>query len=730
MKEKQVSYSCNTQQKKSTCSGKISGHKMPFVRNSKLRKYCSHIFEPRKTPLRNVASLMLIFVLVFSLTFSTTLSAYALGGAIGAHANELANAQTSASINTLSGTNAQTSTLSSENALAANTNTNKNTNTNGNSSAIDEKYLVSKLMLQYDVPDAAGVYHYLDETYEPAEYRPLTITEKGKTVQLNTYYQDYTESGREIEAADTTSQLGEVDIKWEIIDPATGEPVSDAKAKDMVATVSLDGLVTPLKNGTVQVRATCSNTKQYDASKEAPSKTVSIVFDGQEGEYVGSVSILDEDGKAIGSSWGGITVLTEENHLYQFYVEVTWVDGSGNVTRTQSTKNGDVIDSTVKWSVGGNTESFDKINEDTGRLHTTKYGGNGYIACSVVGGLGGATITDTANLQLDTGQYHYNPANSLTLQVTYEQDTSQIVSDVTLSYDELMERLPRASMYGSDLISSTMANGKQVGTITARGWFFKDVVSLAGVDTGDIARFSFVTADGYDNPFSYDYLFSENRYFFPNLDIGSKAESKVVAPILAYESAQEWGTSQPIDETKLDSGNRFRLVFGCLWDTSIGNSSYQIYYINTIRIILKGSPPAPDPTPTPTPSDSGQNATVTPGKDGGTGGSGTGGGTGGNGGAGGNNGARGSVAGGGVGQGDVGGTGGTMASDLANPSDAGKAWRIYQMMSNSNSNVDDWDFDNPLSPFAAPGAIAAVCAGAVSTYIGYRRRLGQLAPAT
>ena len=45
------------------------------------------------------------------------------------------------------------------------------------------------------------------------------------------------------------------------------------------------------------------------------------------------------------------------------------------------------------------------------------------------------------------------------------------------------------------------------------------------------------------------------------------------------------------------------------------------------------------------------------------------------------------------------------------------------MMNKTNSDVPDWDDENPLSPFALPIAAGAFAVGAGATAIGFRRRL-------
>jgi hypothetical protein len=155
----------------------------------------------------------------------------------------------------------------------------------------------------------------------------------------------------------------------------------------------------------------------------------------------------------------------------------------------------------------------------------------------------------------------------------------------------------------------------------------------------------------------------------------------------------------------LDDATRFRLVFGPLWSAD-SNSSFQIYYIGTITIVLTGAPPA----------DNGKG--------------------------------KGNISGDGIGSGngDGNGSGGTgvgygydgndkgiskIVSGIKNG--AGKAaatkepaggdWKLYEMISNSKSTVAPLNMDLPYLPMAIPIAGAGFLAGGLTFYIGYRRRL-------
>ena len=598
-----------------------------------------------------------------------------------------------------------------------------------------ESYYVKTLLLKWDKPDSSGVTHYVgDNKIVEKAYRQIKVNEYGETVQLNGWYLSNDDTGVTYQAADASTAIGSFELDWATSDAA-------------IASVSPDGLVMPHgKNGTVVITATVGDAKVYQGS--APVATVTIVFDGQEGKYVKSVEILDEGGNNIGEAWGGVTVYTGQNEFHQLHARVTWynvADGSETVQETGTGDSYDAkqVDTTITWNIS--SSSAFSINGDTGRLKTAQYSGNAYITCSAVGGLGGKPVVDTANVQLDTGDYEYNPADSLTLRVVWEERPDEVVKEKTYSYGDLLGMLP------SRRVNATVANGSRFGVIMAEGFLFKDVVNLISVDDGDVLQYRFGTADGYDNPVSYSYLFESGpRYYFPNYDVGSRAEGEIVPPILAYKSAFEWNRAEANPNANLDDGTRFRLVFGCL-SSGDANTSFQIYYIDTITIVLAGAPSAGGGGGGNTGNTG--NTGNSGGANGGTGGGENGGGADGTGGTGhGKTGAGSGTTGkgGGNSAGKLDGTDGDgkelagaeqstgqgvnesggetdvvgMTEDPAGADiNSAKRWRVYQMMNKTNSDVPDWDDENPISPFAAPLTLGTFAIGAGATGVGFRRRL-------
>lgn len=496
-----------------------------------------------------------------------------------------------------------------------------------------------------------------------------------------------------------------------------------------VAKVSPDGLVTPLKDGKVTITATVDDASKINGSP--PYKSVEIKVSGQTGKYVSQVQIIDEKGKVLSTKEGGTTVINKKNTFFNFYALVTWHDPKTGKDTIEDTRK-DKVSSTIKWAVGGSNVAG-TINEDTGRFKSSEYSANCYVQCTVTGGISGKDVRDTANVQVDTGVYKHNPAGSLTLKVVYEKFPDEVVQEHTYSASKL------ASMLSTQTHSYTILGNERYGTMKAKGYLFKDIVGLENVAIEDVYQFRFKTADGYDNPITAKLLYGSGpRYYFPNWDIGSKAGAQVVPPLLATESNLIWGQSEVSANTSMDNGARFRLAFGPLWSGE-SNSSYQIYYIQGITIVLKGAPPADDGEG----KGSGGNGGNANGNGSGNGGSGNGNGSGNGSGSGngtgsgnGNGSGNGDGALAGLAAGSKGGSGGSGSKGDHSSGgknvgkNAGKKggknggnYTVYEMMGKNNSDIAPYDMEIPYLSAALPLAFGGIAAGGASFFIGFRRRI-------
>lgn len=576
-------------------------------------------------------------------------------------------------------------------------------NTSGNPSSSEASIKVQELFLSWEQADGDNVFVGPDLDIEQ-----IQVEKKGQLVQLNGWYIDNTGSGvmMQTSGASPGDQLGAIPLTYESSDLS-------------IATVGPSGEVTPKANGTVQITVSVAQPEKYGEA----SVRVTIVFDGQEGEYVSEVRIIDAEGNSLDEN---VVIENPEDTVqyYQLYAQVFWVDADGNQIRVEDTRNGDVT-ADLKWSLAGNTHVLN-VNEDTGRV-STAHSGMGRVVVTVAGGIGGQSLTDTVGFKVTTGQdYEFNPAESLTIEVVYQDYPDDLVSSVTYSAEELESLLPQYTHFYTVVGGQ---DGSSYCTILARGYLFKDVLALSGVKLDDIYLLSFGTADSYQESVGYKYLFGTQRYYWPNFDIGSYAEGEVVPPMLATASDLQWNTSVINPNEELDEATRFRLVFGSSSKTDKATSK-QIYYIGSIRIVLEGSPSKPDKPGKPDNPPGGDPQSDGDGGSNGNGnGSGNGNGNGGVGAAG-----PGGTAGDGSGSagqgsnmgssngGDTDGEGGSGDTGGSAGSNGGN-WRIYQMMSKAKSNPGELDLDNPLAPYALPAACIVFVAGGTQAFISYRRRL-------
>ena len=521
---------------------------------------------------------------------------------------------------------------------------------------------------------------------------------------------------------DGTSVANQSYVSWSVSDPS-------------IATISPGGILTAVGDGIVAVTATATANTQGGAPLAC---TIYIEVTGQtDARYVSGIRIAGPDGEAL----SGPYVLEQDlsTATAQFYALVDVVDPATGATQTYSTKNGSIASQTgdiadVTWYAG---DTIAAIDQTTGLFRPSRYG-IASIYCASAAGHGGATVTGSAtvNTKDPTGgevRDDYHPQSSIKVKAYYEEDPPADLHDDSDKHFVINKEysLEQLESMGTVTATYTALSDSAYYTMTGRGVALSTLLEDAGVNIAGMSQLNFGTADNIDRPVSSAFIFDTNRYYFPNIDIGSYAGAVQVYPIIAFESNEikNAGTDPNFDMTE---ATRFRLLFGSTPDG--GTSQFQIKWINTLYVVLTGGPP------------------VQPGNGENPGGSNNEGDQPGGGGI-----SNGTTTGDGSGSGDEGnGTGSGMAqggSDVQGSSDAADnaaegaqsgsagqsdtgaqasaddsesgapAFSVYQIPNPNASEVEHTvEHDNPFKKYAGPLGAAAVVAGAGQTALWYRRQ--------
>lgn len=573
---------------------------------------------------------------------------------------------------------------------------------------------------QYYVDDVGIFYHQTDTCLGRASspnMRTASITQKGGTLQFDSvvYWTDW------------SSEPGTRLVEWSASDNA-------------IATINSAGILTAVSDGTVELRATVrSNTE----SGSALVATAQVEIAGQgDSLYVSAIRIAGPDGGVLDSS----PYILEEDLATaqaQFYALVDVVDPASGQTHTYSTQDGALSSQTnggvadLVWYVGDSAMA--SVEETLGLFRPITYGIVTLFVTSSAG-LGNATVkaSATVNTKDPEGgmvQEGYHPQSSISVKAYYElypptdmndDDDEAFVISKTYSVEE-MESMGMVTQCYTAIGSGSWY------TMTGCGVPLSTLLQNAGVNMDGIAQLAFGTADVIDRPVSYNYIFGTNRYYYPNIDIGSYAEAQQVYPILALMSNEVRNASTE-PNYDMSEGTRFRLLFGSTPDG--GTSQYQIKWIHTLYVILAGGPAV-------------EEGDGTGGSDGDNpgGGSSTGGGTEGEGPV---TGEEGMGAGGGLAEGTQGGAesaslGETEAAEGASGASAGESlgseastgntasgkFSVYQVMNKNDSDTETTiDPVNPFKPFAAPIGVSVLALGGLESFLWFRRQTRLVALAT
>lgn len=456
--------------------------------------------------------------------------------------------------------------------------------------------------------------------------------------------------------------------------------------------------------------------------------------------YVSGIRIAGPDGEAL----SGPYVLEQDlsTATAQFYALVDVVNPATGATQTYSTKNGSIASQTgdiadVTWYAG---DTIAAIDQTTGLFRPSRYG-IASIYCASAAGHGGATVTGSAtvNTKDPTGgevRDDYHPQSSIKVKAYYEEDPPADLHDDSDKHFVINKEysLEQLESMGTVTATYTALSDSAYYTMTGRGVALSTLLEDAGVNIAGMSQLNFGTADNIDRPVSSAFIFDTNRYYFPNIDIGSYAGAVQVYPIIAFESNEikNAGTDPNFDMTE---ATRFRLLFGSTSDG--GTSQFQIKWINTLYVVLAGGPPV-QPGNGENPGGS-NNEGDQPGGGGISNGTTTGDGSG--------SGDEGNGTGSGMAKGDQGGSDVQGSSDAADnaaegaqsgsagQSDTGAqasagdsgsgapAFSVYQIPNPNASEVEHTvEHDNPFKKYAGPLGAAAVVAGAGQTALWYRRQ--------
>ena len=511
--------------------------------------------------------------------------------------------------------------------------------------------------------------------------------------------------------------------------------------------ISIDpaGVITALRDGTTTVTVTPNDEEysQFSATVEITTKNQS------EGLMVTEVEIVDEEGEAYGDQKLRITELSSTTKLY---VRVHYQDKTSGETLTYCNSPGadedetplDDAFETLVWDVSDPSYASISSYEGVGSLKGLA-DGTIVVSARITGGdesvdvgYGEGVVVGTLTTIINTGTTvdGENPADSLTIEVVYEDDPDTVVSSQTYTPEEFEALGAVTRTY-----TLTRSGGKYV-TDTAYGVPIATVLLEFGIDVDDILYFTLAANDG-ANPgkISAKWLLQTTRYYLPNYDLGGSWQEKEQVPsMLALEDS--W-TENSVVTGEMNSGTRFRLLFGAA-TTADGATDKSIKFINTFTIVMEGS--APSEIEVESLDESTADSVTEEEEDAGGTGAVAGVGVGGSAGDGSGEGEAASEDGG---QGEDAGTatasaGGSStaseqasvdvdeSSETATEADAAaveeldeqSSWRIYQMMNKSSSDLQTVYEENPLAPYLVPALVLCLLLAAASRLLLFKYEVG------
>ena len=358
---------------------------------------------------------------------------------------------------------------------------------------------------------------------------------------------------------------------------------------DSVATISPAGRLTAKSDGTVQVKATVRGSDTDTGNDRVAWAYVKVEGQG-DSRYVASIDIVDEKGDKLGDVFTWEPDLSKD--LAQFYAIVTVYDPQSDESRAYSTKDGPISKQTedisdITWYVGD--PAMATVDEATGMFRPKVYGGVTVYASSSAG-KSGKTVKNSVLVRSGnpngTQAEGYFPQDELIVRAYYEQYTPADHGDDAYVIDKTYSVSDVESLGTVTQTYTALGGGSGYFTMTGRGVPFATLLDDAGINLDKVTLFNFGSVDS-DKVASKSFIFGMNRYYYPNVDMGSYAGAKQVYPIIALESNQRAGGNCDPDYNMLEA-TRFRLLFGAVKGTN--NSEFQRKWIHTITVIYAGAP--------------------------------------------------------------------------------------------------------------------------------------------
>jgi hypothetical protein len=635
--------------------------------------------------------------------------------------------------------------------------TSSDSSSGSSSGSVSETVTLDSLDLSYENPDDAQHPIACNKTHVPS------ITTWDGTLQL--YAQSEFDDGS-VEYVDISG----VAVVWTIT--AYYDEDGNATSTQIASIDRSTGEVSATGQGNGSVTVRCTATAYQDSTGANIYAETELKIEGNSDQpYVTSVQICDSSGSVI-SDDGTVSISSSDFGITQkFYAQVTYYDPSTKKTTVKNTYYGDTIGN-ICWSVSCDSGTA-YVNDETGAFIAYQ-AATVTLTCSVKNsGLLGDTISDKLSVLLgqDTldNTTSYDPADYLKVVVEYESEEDAGTDVSSQAGRVFYYTLDELASLGTETLCYTLIKGSNTWyTMKAYGVDFESLIGdLKYADTGasvvlsEIKAFRFAAADNYmsSSEFSVGHLFNSDqvadgldRYYYPHLDIGTGSlDAQKVKTMIALETVEEKEVSEPSGE--LSSQTRFRLCLGAS-STTDNNAQSSVYNINTITIVLSGSPAAESsettfsPTVGQTTKPTGTDDPGTPGNGNNTGNDpdqGGGGDTPGSG----NDPSSDDGDVGATSQGDEDTSGGTSGAVVSAISDAdgeasgtgladddgattvveetkeatARTWEIAQMMKKEESEVSTIVTDSPYTPYFIVGLVCFFLLGGLLAYRRYRTEL-------